>query len=163
MKKIVLLVFIAFFTSLCHACASNRVVIQQSLSSEYAGQCIPVQYKVIYAEGVNVSDHLRTLINQKLQEYVDDKAWWGNDLKKVSLSILVTHIKTASDVATVFVGPLASPGEISGKIVVYYEDKIIGKYKVDASYRTVSGTIVFADLEDRIAGKFASQVMYALK
>jgi len=112
---------------------------------------------------VKVSDRLRLLINQKLQEYIDDKGWFFADSKPVSLSITITQIETASTTATILVGPLAPPGMISGEAVISIENKPVGNYKIDAKYTTVSGVAIFADLDDRIAGKFASLVMEAVR
>ncbi|MCX5847253.1 MAG: hypothetical protein NTW12_13005 [Deltaproteobacteria bacterium] len=159
MKRLLILLALSLLI-LISACASRITTTQPTTPSVHY---IPIQYEVTYAQGVNAPDNLLPLIKKKIQEYLDDKGWWETDSKSVRLSIKITKVETASAAATVFIGPLAPPGKISGEVVIYYEDKIVGQYTIDSSYRTVSGVALFSDLDDRIAGKFVSEVMYAVR
>lgn len=164
MRKIAI-ISIVVLISLSPACTPGRVIIN-ALPSEYIGQSRPVDYAVSYAQSVVLSDRLNSLIQQRLQEYIADKEWWSKDSKEVKLSITITNVETPSSFDMVLAdpsSPFIPPGKISGEVIVYYEDKEIGKYKVNASYHTFWPLSSFVDLEDKIAGQFASRVMEALR
>jgi hypothetical protein len=159
------IISIVIFISLCFACTPRKAILNP-LPSEYISQCRPVEYDVAYAQDIILSESLHNLIKRKLQEYMDDKESWSNDRKKVKLSITITHIETPSSFAAVLAGPaspIIPPSKMSGKVIVYYENKEIGRYKVDASCRTFWPMSLYVDLEERIAGQFANEVMQELR
>ena len=117
MKRLFFLLALSLLI-LISACASR---IKTTQPTTPAVHYIPIQYEVTYAQGVKAPDNLLHLIKKKLQEYIDDKGWWAADSKPVKLSIKITHIETASTAATVFIGPLAPPGKISGEVVIHHE------------------------------------------
>lgn len=151
--------------SLCFACAPRKAILN-TFSSEYISQCRPMEYNITYAQDIILYDRLNSLIKQKLQGYIDDKESWSNDRKKVKLLITITRVETPSSLDSVLANPTSPtipPGKMSGEVIVYYESKEIGRYEVDASYRTFWPMSLYVDLEDRIAGRFANEIMQKLR
>ena len=161
-KRLIPVVFLLFLVT---GCAPRQEIIQQP-TADYSGKYRPSQYNVFYADGVNPDESMKLYIKTKLEEYIIDKSWWGENRKDVRLSITITHIETASRIATALSGPaspLVPPGQMEGQVTIYCEDKEVGKYNISSSYRTFWLVAVFANLDDRIAGKFISQVMDVLR
>jgi hypothetical protein len=153
--------FSVILLSLLTACASQTAMVKP-LPSGLVGKCMPASYAVSY-NGTNPSDNLKTSVNRSFQEYLDDPGWWGDKPAPVDLAVTVNYIKTANPSATLAIGPLAPPAEMSGDVDVLQSGNVIARYRINTSMRSISGAVVFSDLEKRLASHFARQVMDALK